>query len=284
VVVVDNASADGSFEMLEEEFPWCKIIKSGRNLGFAHGNHVAVNAATGKYILYLNPDTELVSNVIYGMYLFLERNSDIAVVGPKILNMDDSIQMTCASTYPTLANELSEMFLLYKIFPKSRIFSTREMNYWDHESGREIDCLSGACMMIKKKINDDFGGFDESYFMYAEDVDLCYRIKGKGNKLYYLASEKIYHYEGASVKSNKITSKAHVMQKAATYCFIRKNYGVSRAAGYRIIVAFGSLFRLLAATIVIAALRINKNENRKYDGYVMKNVKLMAWSVTAGFK
>jgi len=284
VIVVENASADGSLEMLEEEFPWCKIIKSGKNLGFAYGNHVAVNSATGKYILYLNPDTELVSNVIYGMYLFMEINSNYAAVGPKIFNMDNSIQMTCASTYPTLVNELSEMFLLHKIFPKTRIFSTREMNYWDHENSREIDCLSGACMMIKKSVNDSLGGFDKKLFMYAEDVDLCYRLKKNKYKLYYLASEKIYHYEGTSVKLSNTVSNAYVMQKAANYYFIRKNYGLSSAVGYRIVVAFGSVFRLLAATIVIAALRIINNENRKYDGYVMKNLKLMAWSVTAGIK
>jgi GT2 family glycosyltransferase len=121
------------------------------------------------------------------MFVYLEKNAEFGAVGCKLINSDGQIQFTCGRTFPTPFNQFILLSMLNKLFPQSRHLSTVEMNYWDHTDSREIDCLSGACIMARKNIIDTLNGFDENYFMYAEDVDLCYRIKKESWKIYYLA-------------------------------------------------------------------------------------------------
>lgn len=279
IIVVDNNSSDGSVEMVKQEFPNCKLIVSKKNLGFSKGNNLGLREATGKYIFFLNPDTILKTNALYGMFQVLEAHENIGAVGCKLLNAVDSIQYTCARTYPTLLNQLCDLMLLNRLFPKFKLFSTIEIGYWDHLDSREIDCLSGACIFARKDIIDIIKGFDAHFFMYAEDVDLCYRIKKAGWKLYYLASEEIYHLEGQSSKKKRQKYFSAIAQRESNHYFFHKHFGKLYAWMYTIIIAFGSSFRILVivlSTFVFWGDRITR-QDREY--IFLKYLNLLFWAL-----
>ncbi len=246
VIVVDNASSDRSAEMVADSFPRVRLIASPDNLGFARGSNLAASAALGDYILYLNPDTELVTDAIAGMWNFLRSNPSHGAVGCQLLNSDLSIQLTCAGSFPSPSNELSSLLGLDRMFPRSRFFSSRELNYWDHADSRDVECLSGACMMIARGLARDTGGFDENHFMYGEDLDLCCRVRREGWRLRYLADEVVLHHEGAASRKRG-RSFAPLLQRAANYYFLRKNFGPATALAYRGAVWFGSGVRIVGA-------------------------------------
>lgn len=257
IIIVDNASWDGTSEMVRVHFPECKFIESNDNLGFAKGNNVAAKAALGRYILFLNPDTELLTNAVYGMYSHLEKCRDIGAIGCKLVDPRGEVQYTCASTYPNASREISSSLLLNRFFPKSAIFTSRELNYWDHQDSRYVDCLSGACIMVRRKIISQIGGFDEKIFMYAEDLDLCYRILKKGWNVFYLSKEVILHHEGAS-SDKKGKHFAVLLQKHSDLYFIQKHFGPKKAIEYRVAILLGALFRMF---IIICSYPIYKPNN-----------------------
>lgn len=279
VIVVDNASADGSAEMVQTEFPTVKLIASAENLGFACGSNLAAASATGHYLLYLNPDTELVTNAIFGMWSFLDHNPGHGAVGCRLLNSDGSLQMTCASSFPTPRNELSSLLFLDRVFPKSKVCSSRELNYWDHTDSRDIECLSGACMMLSRPLAQLLAGFDESLFMYGEDLDLCCRVRRVGLRLHYLASEVVYHHEGAASRK-KGTNFAPFFQRAANYYFLQKNFGWPKALAYRAAVSVGSSVRIVAGFLVSPVWMLRRGARREEPlNFIAKHADLLLWSI-----
>lgn len=279
IVVVDNNSTDGSTEMVKQCFPHCRLIESKTNNGFAKGNNLGLQLATGKYIFYLNPDTVLLTNALYGMFYFMEANSDVGAVGCKMLNQDGSIQFICARKFPTLFNQICYFFMLNRIFPRLKILSTVELGYWNHKDSRRIDCLSGACIFARKMVIDKLKGFDGKFFMYAEDVDLCYRIKQEGWRLYYLASEAIYHIEGASSKNQSQKHFSAIAMRESNYLFFAKHFGRMHAHIYKFIIFIGSVFRLLV--ILLSSLNLGKRgmDKQHKATVINKYVNLVLWSL-----
>jgi GT2 family glycosyltransferase len=278
IVIVDNNSGDDSVQTVKSQYPDCLVVESKKNLGFAKGNNVAVKEASGKYILYLNPDTELITNAIYGMFFFLEKHDDFGAVGCKLIGMDGNIQFTCARTFPSPFNQFSFLVMLDRLFPRSKFFSTIEMHYWDHRESRQIDCLSGACIMARKEIIDTLNGFDENLFMYAEDVDLCYRIQKGPWKIYYLAEESIYHHEGASSKKKLNRHFNAVMQRASNHYFLAKHFGRIKAIEYRLAVGVGSLVRLFVLIFLSPVLFLSA-PGRERAGVFGRYYNLLLWSM-----
>ncbi len=278
VIVVDNASSDESADMVRNIFPDCKLIESGENLGFARGNNLAVEQAIGKYILYLNPDTTLITNAIDGMYRFLEGHDAYGAVGCKLVFPDGRIQYTCAAAFPMPFNTLSALLLLNRVFPRSPLFAGRELDYWNHEDSRDIECLSGACIMARKSIIDKIGGFDDNIFMYSEDLDLCLQILKRGWKIFYLADETIIHHEGVSTKVVKKRNFAPLRQKAANYYFFEKNFGTFKAMQFRASVFLGSLFRITVMTLAFPILFFKNKE--QYKATISKHFYILLWSMS----
>lgn len=259
VIVVDNASTDGSASMVRRSFPGCRLIECESNVGFVMANNLGLRGANGKYFLYLNPDTKLVTNALYDMYGFLEENTAFGAAGCRLVGPDGEIQYTCAAAFPTPFNELCHLFFLNRIFPGSRLLSSRELGYWDHKDSRPVECVSGACMMVKTSVLKLLNGFDEKIFMYAEDTDLCYRIRKAGFGIYYLASSAVIHYEGGSSRKKKNRNFAALMQRESNYYFFRKHCP-GREKAYALAVFLGSAFRVLAATIALPLLIARKDE------------------------
>lgn len=278
IIIVDNNSQDDSVQMVKFDHPECLMVESQKNLGFAKGNNEAVKNASGKYIFYLNPDTKLITNAICSMFVFMEKHADFGAVGCQLVTSDGQIQYTCARTFPSPLNQFSFLAMLNKLFPQSRRLSTVEMNYWDHADSREIDCLSGACIMARKHIIDGLKGFDEAFFMYAEDVDLCYRIRNEGWKIYYLAEERIFHHEGASSKKKANRHFSAIMQRDSNYYFITKHFGRIEALKFKVAVAIGSIIRLLVLMFLTPLLVKTKPEKVSINNFA-KYCNLFLWAV-----
>lgn len=234
VVVVDNASSDGSVEMVSKEFPQVKLIANKENLGFAKANNQAIRESKGRYLMLLNPDTIVVGNALATMVLFMDNRKDAGAVGPRILNPDKTVQLTCGRYSPTLLTELWDFTKLSSLFPGSRIFGKALMSYWPHDDNREVELISGACMMVRKETIEQTGLMDEHFFLFAEETDWCYRIRKNGWKIYLNADAEIIHLWQQSVKRSSINTNLESCK--GMYRFFMKHHGQLSALGYRAMV------------------------------------------------
>lgn len=280
IIVVDNHSNDHSVEMVKKHFPDCILIVSNENLGFVKANNLAVKHAKGNYILYLNPDTKLITNPIYKMAEYLENNNSYCAIGCKLILPNGKIQYICARTFPTPFNQFCFLSMLDRLFPKSKIVSSVEMRYWDHKDNREIECLSGANMMVRKDIVDQLKGFDSNIFMYTEDVDLCFRIKKIGWKIYYLGNESILHYAGSSSKKQKNKYFSTIMQKESNLYFQRKHFGKIKEKQYLFAVFTGALVRIVTIIFLAPLLLSKKAKNKISFHSILKYFAILKWSLS----
>lgn len=217
IFVVDNNSQDGSIEAIEKEFPQINIIKNTANTGFGAANNIAIKRAKGKYILCLNTDTLLINNAIKIMYDFMEKedSKNIAVCGGTLYNENSNYIMSYAN-FPNLFNSLSFSWILKRLFPMIR-------NKKEPTNIKEVDFITGADIFFRKSILDKVGLFDETFFMYAEEVDLCKRIKNEGYSIKIIPQAKIIHLEEKSSKNFWENSRMRVKSK---YLYARKNQSI----------------------------------------------------------
>jgi len=204
IIIVDNASDDGSVELIKEKFPYVKLIASPVNLGFGKANNEALKIAAGKYLFILNPDTLVQEDTLDELVAFFEKTPDAGLIGCKILNPDGSLQLACRRSFPGPWTSFCKVSGLSSIFPKSRLFARYNLTYLDENEICEVDAISGSCMLLRKDVYNKTGGFDEQFFMYGEDLDLCYRIQKSGSKVYYVPTTKIIHYKGESTKRSSL--------------------------------------------------------------------------------
>lgn len=200
VIVVDNASFDDSAKEVKKNFPEIKLITNRRNVGFSKANNQAFKICKGEYILLLNPDTVVLSNVLKTMVNFMSKNPKCGVLGCKILNPDLTLQRSCFK-FPTLLTRFLRMTYLEKLFPRNRFLAMRRLGDWNYNEVREVDFVSGACLMTRKEILENTGFLDENLF-WTEDADLCYRIKKKGWNVCFTPNARVIHYGGQSSASN----------------------------------------------------------------------------------
>jgi len=234
IFVVDNASSDGSVETVEKEFPQVRLIKNRENVGFAKANNQAIRESKGRYLMLLNPDTIVVGDALDTMVLFMDKHRDTGAVGPRILNPDKTVQLTCGRYSPTLLTELWDFTKLSSVFPESRIFGKSLMGFWPHNDTREVELLSGACMMVRKETIEQTGLMDEHFFLFAEETDWCYRIRKNGWKIYLNADAEIVHLSQQSVKRSSINTALESCK--SMYRFFMKHHGRLSALSYRAMV------------------------------------------------
>lgn len=222
IFVVDNNSTDGSVSFTKEKHSYVNLIENNENLGFSKANNIALRKACGKYVLLLNSDTVVEKNAIYEMADFLDKNPDTAIAGPKLLNPDGTIQLAGRRSIPNPKVAFYRMTGLSKIFPKNKEFAKYNLTYKSPDEIQEVESISGACMMIRKKAMDEVGLLDEKFFMYGEDLDWCYRFGKKGWKIYYIPSARVIHCHGASSKRRKFGAIVNFYQ--AMYIFYKKHF------------------------------------------------------------
>jgi GT2 family glycosyltransferase len=198
IVVIDNSSTDGSCDYLSYLFPEVKIIFNDKNLGFAKACNQGLKISTGDNVLFLNPDTILEENTLSDCLSFLEQNTDAGAVGVRMKDAAGTFLKESKRGKPSPAASFFKLFGFAAIFPRSKTFAKYYMGHLPEKEINRVDVLSGAFMMIKKIVLDKTGGFDESFFMYGEDIDLSIRIKNAGFENYYLGTTNITHKKGGS--------------------------------------------------------------------------------------
>jgi GT2 family glycosyltransferase len=242
VIVVDNASFDGSEQMVRREFPGVTFIQSKENLGFAGANNAAFACSIGRNVLFLNPDTELRGNALEVMCATLDSVPDAGIVGCKLLNSDLSVQTSCIQAFPSILGEVLDFEFLRALFPNSPLWGMQALGAPGNQPA-VVEVISGACLMIRRAVFEQVGQFSVGYFMYAEDTDLCYKVAQSGWRNYFVGGATVIHHGGRS-SSSRPDHFAAVMMRESRLTFMRTRRGRGYAFCYR------------CATTLIAAVRI----------------------------
>ena len=200
IIVLDNASGDDSMSRLRTAFaaePRVKILESPTNGGFARGNNMAIAEARGDYLLLLNPDTLIGESTLSYCLTFLRSYPDAGAVGPRLINQFGAMHPVCKRGVPTLWNSFCRFTRLYRLAPHSACFNGYYQGHLSPDAVQQVPVLTGAFLMLRRTIYEEVGGLDERYFMYGEDIDLCYTIERAGYHNYYLPTP-VLHYKGES--------------------------------------------------------------------------------------
>jgi len=274
IIIVDNCSSDGSAKIVTKEFPHVTLIANSENLGFAAANNQAVKISKGEYLLFVNPDTELRSE-IEPLFEHLE-DEQIAAVFGKLVGENGETQTHTLKRFPTLLNEIMEAIGLVKIFPKVSAFNREERDLSAYERHHIVDWGAGAFFMVKKRVFEEVGMFDEDYFVYGEDKDLLFRMMRMGYKAMFEPKVKVYHHRGSSTKQNP---KMYLMQFQNKVLFMRKNYPPSHAFLYRyVLLTFHQLLRGVYSSIF--AILASRETKREIFLHKMRNqLKVVKWAL-----
>ena len=193
VIIIDNSSNDEGLKSVLNRFPETRLIDNSINVGFARANNQGTEVAKGDVLLFINPDTTMTEGAVETMLNHLRSNPSVGIVGPKVLNPDGSIQYSCRN-FPTLWSGLFNRYsLMTRFFPNNRYSRDYLMSDFDHNSIRSVDWVSGCCMMIPAPVFQKVGRFDENYFMFTEDMDLCRAMGKKGYEVEYFPNAQIIH-------------------------------------------------------------------------------------------
>ncbi len=225
IIVVDNNSTDGSIEFLQTKFNDVIFVPLNQNLGFGKANNIGIKKSVGKYILLLNPDTLIEDNTLINLYQFMENNIEVGVSTCKILNGDGSFQESCRRGFPTPIAAFSKLFGVQKFFPNSKILGQYNLTYLDENEINEVEAVSGSFMFFRGELLKKIGGFDEDFFMYGEDLDICYRVKKLNYKIMYVPESSTIHYKGESTKRSNINDIKVFFD--AMQIFVKKHYSKS---------------------------------------------------------
>jgi GT2 family glycosyltransferase len=222
VIVVDNNSSDDSQKMLKTDFPQVKLIENKRNLGFSAGCNQGIKQSQGKYVLLLNPDTELTPGGFKKMIDFMDSDPKVGICGPKMMDQEGNIQFSCRSFPSYLTAISSSQSILNRIFPDNLLSRKYLLKERDHSQIQEVDWVSGSCLLAKREMFEKVGPLDERFYMYVEDVDLCYRAKKTGFSVFYFPPAVVIHHIGKSTQKKKIAML--VEHHRSMYYFYLKHY------------------------------------------------------------
>ncbi|MDR3667496.1 MAG: glycosyltransferase family 2 protein [Ignavibacteriaceae bacterium] len=286
VLVIDNNSYEPIID-LEALFPWVTFVYNKKNLGFAVANNIGIQRSSGRFVLLLNPDTVVNQNTFNPMISYLDEHKEVGIVGCKIYNQEGKIERSTHS-FPSLAkefvhaNEFIKMFLSYDSFSGrmlKRILKIKSFeSYWDHDSIKEVDHITGACMMIKREVINKVGLLDEAFFLYNEEVEWSYRIRKAGYKTIFLPDSNIIHLFGFSTKQRvqkQTINKLLVERYRGMFYYFQKHYGFTKLLLLKIIVLQGFGLRWLFTYIKFLKSSVDQKEKLKLEMKYIKDIILL---------
>jgi GT2 family glycosyltransferase len=241
VIVVDNNSQDETVTMLQQKFPDVRLIANTQNTGFAKANNQGIEAANGRYLLFLNPDTVVREDTFDKIIGFAEKQANMGGLGVKMIDGTGHFLPESKRGFPSPAVAFYKTFGLARLFPKSKIFNQYHLGYLDKDKTQEVDVLSGAFMLVPQKVLEQTGYWDEDFFMYGEDIDLSYRIKKAGYTNFYFAETTIIHYKGESTKKGTLNYVKTFYE--AMIIFAKKHFEGSQASLFILMLKFAIYFR-----------------------------------------
>jgi N-acetylglucosaminyl-diphospho-decaprenol L-rhamnosyltransferase len=221
VIVVDSSSSDGSVELVRDQYPQVRLLPQGENLGFSRCNNIGLEAAVGRYVMLLNPDTEVIGSALAAMVAYLDANPMVGFVGPRTLNPDGTTQST-RRRFPTLGVGFLESTWLQPYAPLS-IMQRYYVSAASDDATLDVDWVQGSAFMARREVYDQIGGLDDGYVMYSEELDWCKRAKLAGWRVVYFGGAQIMHYAGKS--SEQVTARKHIHFQESKLRYFRKYHG-----------------------------------------------------------
>lgn len=277
IIVVDNASYDGSDRVISSEFPGIKFVQSTENEGFAKANNLGFRSSSGMNLLFLNPDTQIIGSAIKDMFEFLDSSPDAGAVGCKLLYTDLSLQLHSVQSYPTVINQALDIDYLKNNWPHWKLWGLKAL-IQENNQPQKVEVVPGACLMVKRDVFEEVGLFSEDYFMYAEDVDLCYKVNQTKRKVFFVKGAAVVHHGGASSKKKETSFFSVVLTREAVFRFLKKFRGNGTAMTYRIVMSFSALGRM--GVLILAMPWAKKvGQGDALRGTFNKWRKILRWSI-----
>ena len=248
IIVVDNASTDGSPECVESEYPDVHLIRNADNLGFSKANNIGVSASTGDYLCFVNSDVKVLPDCITRLVGYCEEHLEAGIVGPRILGGDGLLQRSCRG-FPSVWNMFCRALALDSIFIKSKLFTGYTLRYWPQNSLCEVDILTGCFWLVRRQALNEVGLLDETFFIYGEDMDWCKRFWTKGWKVVFVPSAEAIHYGGGS--SSNAPVRFYIERNKADLHYWKKHHSVFTVACYLLISFLHMLLRVIGYSFVV---------------------------------
>ena len=277
-IVVDNASADGTADMVEREFPTVQLVRAGSNLGFSRGNNLALRTVSTDYVWVLNPDTVVPAGALEALVEEMDANAAIGASAPRQVDGQGRVQFEAAVNLPTIWNAVCDLSLLSRLFPRSRMFAQRKMGWWDHMDDRDVPGLAGSALLVRRAALDQVGLFDDTMF-YVEDMDLCRRIAEAGWRIRYVGSVAITHFGGVSVDRSREGRQLQIAYQSF-WLYLRKHEGATRAAIMTAVVFVVSGFGWLMAAVLRWVPGLPAGLRRAHRAVPAIARALMRWALT----
>jgi len=265
VFVIDNASADGSPQAIREAFPEARVIENSGNAGFGAANNQAMLLASGEFFLLLNSDAFVETEAIPALTAYLRASPEAGAVGPRLLNADGTLQLSCYR-FPSPLGVWLEQLWVSALVPNHPVLGYYRR--WGHDRERQVDFVIGACLLVRRQAYQDVGGFDDSFFMYQEETDWQRRMHDRGWKIGFTPAAQVTHLGGASGEGEKAKISGHFFDSMDHY--LRKHYGLSGLVSLRLAMFLGCFLRLLLWLGVSAAVPSRR-------AVAWSKVRLMAW-------
>lgn len=273
VIVVDSASIDDTVERVKTTFPQVRLLPQAENVGFTKGNNIGFRAAQGRYLLLLNPDTEIIGDAIDQMTAYLDANPSVGIVGPRTLNTDGSTQSS-RRRFPTIATALFESTWLQGYAPRALLDRYYVADVAD-DSTAQVDWVQGSALMARREVYEQIGGLDEAYVMFSEEMDWCRRAKDAGWDVVYVGSARITHHGGKS--TDQVVARRHIYFQESKLRYFRKYHGSIVAQGLRLFLLSSYVFQLLMEAVkgVLGIKRAMRQERvRQYLDVLRSGLKV----------
>jgi N-acetylglucosaminyl-diphospho-decaprenol L-rhamnosyltransferase len=245
IIVVDSASSDTSVTMIQTEYPQVTLLAQTENLGFVKCNNIGLKASSGRHVLLLNPDTEIIGDALATMVAYLDAHPDVGIVGPHTLNTDRTTQPT-KRRFPTIATGFFESTWLQGYAPKSLMDWYYTVDIADQATG-DVDWVQGSALMARRSVYEQIGGLDEGFFMFSEELDWCKRAKDSGWRVVYVGAAQIVHHGGKSTE--QIASRKHIYFHKSKLRYFRKNYGWIVAQGLRVFLLLNYVWQIFLESV-----------------------------------
>jgi GT2 family glycosyltransferase len=272
VIVVDNASSDGSPDMVAAEFPEVKLVRANDNLGFSRANNLGIKQASGSFLALVNSDVVVHAGCLEQLTRLLDGHSDIGLAGPRITGGDGCLQLTCRRL-PTVWNLTCCALALDRVFSSWPLFSGFEMRHWNYEHQGEVEVLSGCFWLARKAAVEQVGGLDERFFFYAEDIDWCKRFRDAGWKIMFVPQATATHFGGASSSNEPLRYSIEMLR--ANLIYWKKHHGALGKSSYYLLALIYHSFRF-----VLRALARVFSSKRDSDSKLKEHVVCIRWLLT----
>ncbi len=278
IIVVDNASYDGCGDLIGRKYPEVIFVQSEKNGGFAYANNLGYSHSKGKSLLFLNPDTEVMGTTIDDLYMLLFADKNAGGIGCMLLNSDHTVQESCIQAFPNIFNQLIDSKVLRRITSGWKIWGNSALMREPDGIPSDVQVVSGACFMVKKEVFIEVGMFSEDYFLYAEDLDICYKIKEAGYRVLYNGKSHVVHHGGGSTTVQSESQFSNILMRESVFRFMIKNKGIAYAYTYRFSVSLASVGRIIVLMVMVP-LSYRKNSQRRAKYSINKWIRILKWSM-----